>query len=286
MTEIEILDNLKSLGLTDYESKAYLQLLGRESLTASEVAQLSRVPRQKIYDTLNNLIQMGLCGLRLGRVKKYVAADPEKALGQLAKIFAEEQRRKEEIAKALAQRLRRLYDQGQNEVAPLEYFEVLKEKRQIIEKFLEFQKNAKKEIVAFVKTPLAITLPELEEEFEAIHRGVSIRTIYEYEEMLQDENLLIVVEKGVQGGEEARFVKALPIKFAVFDKEKVMLALVDPTQYKISWTALVCTHPGLAQVFGLLFEHTWVNALCWEEFEKMARGRGVGPGVRSIHLAY
>ena len=76
------LDRLVSLGLTRYESAAYLALTSRGQATGAEVARLAGVPRQRIYDVLEALGSRGLATVTPGRPARYVAAPPE-ALGRL-----------------------------------------------------------------------------------------------------------------------------------------------------------------------------------------------------------
>lgn len=68
---------LKPFNLNSYEAKSYLALLRKESLTATEVAKISGVPRGRVYEVLNNLHDKGLCNLVSGAIKKYRAVNPE-----------------------------------------------------------------------------------------------------------------------------------------------------------------------------------------------------------------
>ncbi len=51
-----MLDILKNLNFTEYESKAYLALLQESPLTGYAVAKKSGVPRSKIYEVLESLV--------------------------------------------------------------------------------------------------------------------------------------------------------------------------------------------------------------------------------------
>jgi len=73
MQNNELLSHLITLGLTTYESKGYLAMLKKQSLTASELAKLSDIPRTRIYDVLEKLAQRGLCVELLGKWKKFHA---------------------------------------------------------------------------------------------------------------------------------------------------------------------------------------------------------------------
>ena len=52
-------NELTQLGLTTYEARAYVALLGRDSFTAAQVSRQAGLPRQRIYDVLGSLVEKG-----------------------------------------------------------------------------------------------------------------------------------------------------------------------------------------------------------------------------------
>ena len=48
----DLVGNLEEFGLSQYEARAYLTMIGKGSLSASEIAYYSHLPRTKIYLTL------------------------------------------------------------------------------------------------------------------------------------------------------------------------------------------------------------------------------------------
>ena len=51
----DLVGNLEEFGLSQYEARAYLTMIGKGSLSASEIAYYSHLPRTKIYLTLKKL---------------------------------------------------------------------------------------------------------------------------------------------------------------------------------------------------------------------------------------
>src|SRR5215203_1008582 len=45
----DLIGNLEEFGLSQYEARAYLTMIGKGSLSASEIAYYSHLPRTKIY---------------------------------------------------------------------------------------------------------------------------------------------------------------------------------------------------------------------------------------------
>jgi sugar-specific transcriptional regulator TrmB len=55
-----IVQQLKKLGFNEYESKSYISLVKQGPVTAYQVSKESGIPRARIYDVLNNLVEKGI----------------------------------------------------------------------------------------------------------------------------------------------------------------------------------------------------------------------------------
>ncbi|MFB6122432.1 MAG: TrmB family transcriptional regulator [Haloferacaceae archaeon] len=76
--------NLRELGLSEYESRAYRTLLRSGSTTAKELSNVSDVPMGRVYDVLDSLEGHNLVRCQAAsRPKKYVAVEPDTALDRL-----------------------------------------------------------------------------------------------------------------------------------------------------------------------------------------------------------
>jgi sugar-specific transcriptional regulator TrmB len=76
--------NLRDLGLSEYEARAYRSLLRTGPTTAKELSRASDVPMGRVYDVLNSLEQYNLARSQAAsRPKKYVAVEPDAALDRL-----------------------------------------------------------------------------------------------------------------------------------------------------------------------------------------------------------
>ena len=75
---------LQKAGLTGNESKVYLELLRRGSLSANEVAKKISMDRTLAYTVLNHLIEKGLVNYVIKNNKKFFeAADPENLMNKI-----------------------------------------------------------------------------------------------------------------------------------------------------------------------------------------------------------
>jgi sugar-specific transcriptional regulator TrmB len=81
------LQKLQEHGLTEYEARAYLALLELGCAEASQVADLSRVPRTKIYQALDGLEAKRLLRVIPERPKRYAVESFSGYLDDLARSY-------------------------------------------------------------------------------------------------------------------------------------------------------------------------------------------------------
>ena len=258
-----LIRQLTRLGLTTYEAKAYVALLGRDSFTAAQVARQANLPRQRIYDVLSSLVQKGLAAARPGSVAKYAATAPEVAIERLVAAHRRELDNLERTAGALVDELTPAYRSGQEQTDPLEYIEVLRDSGAINERFAELQASVKDEILVFTKPPYA-TPPQENVEGLEVTRSHRARAVYEWS-VFDDPAVAEGVRRFIEAGEEARFVESLPLKLVIIDEEIVMFGMQDPVGGGKDLTIMVVEHPSLAIVLKTAFDAIWNNGLTFEE---------------------
>ncbi|MGC8795327.1 MAG: TrmB family transcriptional regulator, partial [Bryobacteraceae bacterium] len=71
---------LQQLGLSAYEARSYLVLLGHPRFKALKLAARARVPRQKIYEVLDSLLEKGFAQVVQEKTKLFSAVDPSLAI--------------------------------------------------------------------------------------------------------------------------------------------------------------------------------------------------------------
>lgn len=98
-------EKLATLDLSRYEAAVYVSLLRRGEATALELADLSGVPRQRVYDVLDSLCNKGLCRRKGERPRRHVVVDPEMALPAMLEQRRRQQRAENERYARLIQEL-------------------------------------------------------------------------------------------------------------------------------------------------------------------------------------
>lgn len=87
---MSVTEKLRNLGLTDYESKAYLSFVLNGEMTARELSHESGVPYSKTYEVASNLEKKGLIEVQKGRPMVFRAIPPQQALKKCAERFISE----------------------------------------------------------------------------------------------------------------------------------------------------------------------------------------------------
>jgi HTH-type transcriptional regulator, sugar sensing transcriptional regulator len=80
---VHIIECLKSLSLTKYEALVYIALLKLESATASEIHEISGVPRASVYTVIDQLLDKGLVSVSQSAPKRFASFSPEDAISKL-----------------------------------------------------------------------------------------------------------------------------------------------------------------------------------------------------------
>ncbi len=87
---VKMIDKIKKLGLTAYESQAYLALLKLGDAEASEIAINAKIPTGRIYNILSSLEEASLVRSQDTRPRRYTCVEPKTALERLWKNKQEE----------------------------------------------------------------------------------------------------------------------------------------------------------------------------------------------------
>jgi sugar-specific transcriptional regulator TrmB len=267
-----VIEQLTRLGLTSYEAKSYLALTRRDSSTAAEVARLAGVPRQRIYDVLAGLVDKGLATSRPGTVVKYSATPPETAFEHLLADRRQELVDLEHAAGQMVEQLGPAFEAGRALTDPLEYVEVLRDRRAINTRFAELQAGVEDEILVFTKPPYATPVQSNVEGVQ-VAKSQRARSVYEYS-IFDTPQGVEGVRRFVQAGEEARFVPELPLELVVIDETTVMFGMEDPIAGSAELTIVVIEHTSLATILKIAFEAVWQQGLTFEQaYDQLVTGR-------------
>ncbi len=157
---------LRGIGLTEYESMAYLSLVKAGELTASDVSSQTTIPYSKVYTVLETLEKKGWVEVKGGRPRLYYPKSPTEAL-RAEKIRQEE--RFEEIREMVVSELQALYEHREIKEKPEIW--IIRGEENITAKIREVLGRSKKELmVALPLVPpqlIGRVMPSLETKLDS-----------------------------------------------------------------------------------------------------------------------
>jgi len=249
MLRENLVRGLKDFGLSEYEAKAYLALRLHGSLTASGVAEKSRIPQSKVYGILRSVSKKFLTESWNGKPLKFKAIEPSIGLKKILerrKMRIENLREKSEI----------ILDQ----IKPLKGFETenfglwsSSGKLACMEKAAEMLNRAEK--FGFATTSRFSRYPPLDNAYvSAFKKGVKIKML--------GTSRLDHARKAramwyVKHGAEIRILEMNihPI-LGIIDNKEVSFRLDNSETPDMIWS----NNPALINVFKIYFEELWKKA--------------------------
>jgi sugar-specific transcriptional regulator TrmB len=157
-------EQLQQLGLSAYAARTFVALVGLGTGTAQEVAEVSEVPRTRVYDAVDQLHERGLVDIQQSSPKEFHAVSVETAAGLFRREF---RRRTEVMTTALDEFEPRERSDEQRGVWTVEG------ERAVTDRLLEFLADAEEEIVYMTVEDL-LTDRIIDGLRDAADRGVSI----------------------------------------------------------------------------------------------------------------
>jgi sugar-specific transcriptional regulator TrmB len=254
---------LQQIGLNAYEARSYLVLVGHPRFKALELAARSHVPRQKIYEVLDSLIEKGFAQVVQEKTKLFSAVEPSLAIpsylarrGEALQRELEDQAR---FANGLLEDLTRAYSEGQGGRGTLDYLRIVSDPAQIAAQYRRMLSEVEGEYLEFSRPPYAVDPLDEQLVKQARLRGVSCRLLFEAGAVDEEHRQRMDEFRAI--GVEVASAPSVPMKLALFDGRLGMIALLDPVITKPSWTALMFEHLGLAEAMKGLFEDHWRRAV-------------------------
>lgn len=261
---------LQQLGLNAYEARTYLVLLGHPRFKAMEAAARANVPRQKIYEVLDSLLEKGFAEVLQEKTKSFSAVEPAVAipayLSRKEREYTEQIQEQKMQAARVVQAIESLCSKGITERANLDYLRIINEAAQTASHYREMLEGARQEYLEFARPPYAVDPLDEMLVRQACARGVRIRLLIEPQQAAVEHDREMaahyrarLVEYEAEGV-EIREATELPMKLALFDGKQGILALLDPLTTRQSWTAIRFDHRGFAAAMRDLFELRWQAA--------------------------
>src|SRR5215475_9960604 len=174
---------LQQIGLNAYEARSYLVLVGHPRFKALELAARAHVPRQKIYEVLDSLVEKGFAHVIQERTKLFSAVSPDQAvpsyLGRRARALEMQLSDEAKAAQGMVEELMTAYKEGKGGRGTLDFLRVVSDPGQAAAQFRRMLSEAKKEYLEFSRPPYAVDPLDAEQVLQAQQRGVCCKMLVE-----------------------------------------------------------------------------------------------------------
>src|SRR5512141_674970 len=174
---------LQQLGLNAYESRSYLVLLGHPRFKALELAARAHVPRQKIYEVLDSLVEKGFAQVVQEKTKLFSAVEPSLAipgyLGRKRQLLEQELTDNGRAGSGLIDDLKTLYSEGQGGRGTLDFLRIVTEPAQTAAEYRRMLAEVRQEYLEFSRPPYAVDPLDERLVKQAREKGVVCRLLLE-----------------------------------------------------------------------------------------------------------
>jgi len=221
---------LKNLGLSDYETKAYIANISLISATATEISLESNVPRSKIYEVLKSLAKKGFVEIEKGKPLKFNVVPPHE-------IFEKSRREIKERLDGAETELNFIYENQIPKVPAPIWLVNGPEKN--VNKELEIISRAKNSLFILGGFMFQNEIPELKERLnKVIKRGVTTKIVLAPSCTIDDDKIDIVKEIGELDC-EMKIFQVPHIKIVIRDEKEMVITFCKRIENNlISQTAI------------------------------------------------
>ena len=250
---------LRDIGLTEYESLAYLSLLRSGELTAENVSDASSIPYSKVYGVLDNLNEKGWIETEGGRPRRYYPRAPEDALRSMQLRLEAEFEENRDI---IVQDLQPLFEK--KEIREMPEIWIVRGEKNTLDKVVELVGKARKEIMfALPWTPEGL-LPTISS--MAAAQDLDIQRIFDSKieiKVLTTKDAVKAIDKQYLALAEVRVCEELFGGGLVIDGRESLLFL-DLALPQGPDLAIWSAHESMTRISTIYFQHLWDNAEPYE----------------------
>lgn len=273
---------LGELGLTSNEARILLALFQLGSANTVQLARVAGLQRTSVYPVLDALAGRGLVD-RLPDDGPAVWATPG-----LEEVFERLNLSLEEQLNEQLARSSRVRDAIARTVAVeappvLPYVRLIPEAGQAKRAFEQLMDGAESEVLMFTRPPYSWDPGQPNPSVvDMLRRGVATRVLYQVGDIkdVDAEAVRSEILEYHRLGVEGRLVNQLPMKLAVVDRKRTLLAMTGPALGRGEFpTALLIDDPGCATVNAAAFEYLWGSAEPYVPVTARASRRGRDPKI-------
>lgn len=283
MIQKDLIEKFKSLGFKEYEAKVFLVLLKGIPMSATEIANETKIIRNSLYDILKSFAERGYCNqIETSSILQYQIIDPQVILDKIEKEFNESNRLRISTLKDTFKTVKEQYDSTLHKGPGIEdSVELIRGfNKHRVAKYIDLAKNAKTEILGMNRLRGIVTeeLSELGRKF--VEDGGVVKYIYKASldfKILkngkavnaQKEDLIRLCEMFERNGEQVRLTEHNIPNVGIFDGKIVLINITSNiANPKNKQSDLIIKNTDFVDNMRDMFNYYWDKGLTIEEFKQ------------------
>jgi sugar-specific transcriptional regulator TrmB len=281
-----LINNLKTLKLSDHESKVFLVLLKGSLMSASEIAKKAGVNRTNVYSILKSFVERGFINeIETNAILQYEMIDLDIIADKIDADLAAEKKKKVQEIRSTLEDLKPHFrtEQEDNSNVNVELIRGYNQHRQA--KQFEFVKNAKTEMLLLVRLEGFASSEVDETAKKFIENGGSLRSIYEStlnfkikkeNETIDGtyEDMISLLENFTSYGEKIKIGKMKLPNMLIIDRKFVIMNINDKTVPRHNEADIIIKNKEFAESMAEMFELYWQSAVTLSEFKQFISDSG------------
>lgn len=276
----ELISKLESLNFKDYEAKLLLELIQGGILSASDLAEKTKVKRSTVYYALKKFIAAGYCNeIETNSITQYQIISPEVIGDKMETQSLKVHVKTVNTIREVTSQLKEIYKSKETEESKVINIELIRgHNKHRDQKFIELFKEAKSEVLFMVRLEHGI-VDELDETAKKfLQNGGIIKSIYEVSSEFRIQrkgewskgdvhDLLAVLEKFAKTGEDLRVSEIQISNTTIFDREIVYTHIKDEEIPRHNNSDIIIRNKDNAKNMIDLFNFYWENSYTIKEYK-------------------
>ena len=258
----ESTEALRLMGLTDYETRAYVTLTSLISANATEISVAADIPRSKVYQVLKNLVKKDFVEVNKGKPLKYTVIPPRE-------VFQKSRDHIKDTMNLAEAELNHVYESQIPQVpAPIW---LLHGQEKIINKELEIIHRAQESLFIMGGLMFQDELPQLKDYLEkSTNKGVNIRMLTAPK--CRVDNVDVLTRETMEDLPlEIKFFPLPFIKLVVRDQKEMLIAfcrISGDTALSETAIAIWNQYQEFVKTITGIYEFLWNSDLFNQAFSK------------------
>jgi sugar-specific transcriptional regulator TrmB len=280
----EIINKLRSLGFTEYESKVFISILQGKLMSASEVADNAGIRRTDVYNILKSFVEKGYINeIETNTILNYEMIDPDIVFDKIQRNIKLQKENELSTLEKTFKDLKPLYQTKQNDKSKIINVELIRgynKHREV--KLIELLKKANKEILFMVRPEIYLSdeIDNFAKEF--YKKGGVIKSIYEYGDDYKilkidkwvkatGNEFIKILKKYEKSGEQIKISKEQVPNITIIDGEIVFTNISDRSLPRHTEADIIIRNKNYAESMKIVFNTFWKSGYSIKDFENIKK---------------